>query len=149
MQITFDGKGLEQLAQAIEEAEGLKFRQKLDKKIVTRAAQQYAAPAIQRRVPRSKNNSQSGRKGSRPPGHAADNVPIEKAKLTEDGAYAAAGWTKADASAFFYVKFVNWGTLKMPPRDFLTPAAQETEPELRRIAEEEYGVALADVMGRA
>ena len=50
MQITFDGKGLEQLAQAIEEAEGLKFRQKLDKKIVTRAAQQYAAPAIQRRV---------------------------------------------------------------------------------------------------
>lgn len=149
MEITFDGKGLEALVQAMEDAAGLKFRQKLDKKIVTRATEEVAVQAIKRRVPRSKDNSKSGRKGSRPSGHAADNVPTEKAKATASGASAAAGWTKADASEHFYVKFVNWGTLKMPPRDFLTPAAEETTPKLRKIAEEEYATALDDVMGRA
>ena len=46
------------------------------------------------------------------------------------------------------MKFVNWGTLNMPPRDFVEPTAQAVEPQLQKIAEEEYQAELDKRLGR-
>ena len=94
-------------------------------------------------MPKSADNSTSGRTGYRPPGHAADNIPKNvTAKKAE------VGWQlNGDAENCFYMKFVEWGTSKMPPRDFLDNTIDESEADYYRIAEEEYQKFLNEKLG--
>ena len=102
-----------------------------------------------RRIPRAADHKKSGSAWSKPSGGpAADNVPQENPKKSGDGYAAKVGWTLDDNSEYFYMKFVNWGTLKMPPRDFVEPTAQAVEPQLQKIAEEEYQAELDKRLGR-
>ena len=54
--------------------------------------------------------------------HLADNIVISKVKTAEGGKYVEVGPTKGDNSPFFYGKFLEWGTSKMPARAFMFPA---------------------------
>lgn len=54
--------------------------------------------------------------------HLADNIVISKVKTGEGGKYVEVGPTKGDHSLFFYGKFLEWGTSKMPARPFMFPA---------------------------
>lgn len=54
--------------------------------------------------------------------HLADNIVISKTKTGEGGKYVEVGPTKGDISPFFYGKFLEWGTSKMPARPFMFPA---------------------------
>ena len=92
---------------------------------------------------RSADNSKSGRNGYRPPGHARDNIP--KKVTTKKGEV---GWElNGDAQNWFYMKFVEWGTSKMPPRDFLNNTKSECESEYHMIADQEYQKALNEKLG--
>ena len=94
-------------------------------------------------IPRSADNSKSGRNGYRPPGHARDNIP--KKVTTKKGEV---GWElNGDAQNWFYMKFVEWGTSKMPPRDFLNNTKSECESEYHMIADQEYQKALNEKLG--
>lgn len=153
MQITFDGKDITNLVKALEQAGETVAVRETDKRIVQRGAD-IAHPAMSKKVPVSADHSKSGRgyKGGgkmRPSsGHAAANVPKGKPKSVEGGATAKVGWTLGDNSEYFYMKFVNWGTLKMPPRNFIDPVADLVEPQLPRIAEEEYQKTVQQTLGR-
>lgn len=58
------------------------------------------------------------------------------------------GWKlNGDAQNWFYMKFVEWGTSKMPPRDFLNNTKSECESEYHMIADQEYQKALNEKLG--
>ena len=100
-------------------------------------------PKMKAHMARSADNSKSGRNGYRPPGHARDNIP--KKVTTKKGEV---GWElNGDAQNWFYMKFVEWGTSKMPPRDFLNNTKSECESEYHMIADQEYQKALNEKLG--
>ena len=65
-------------------------------------------------------------------------VAYEKVKVSGTRAEADVGWTKADNSEHFYVKFINWGTVKRPPQEFIYKAGRAVEGQIQSIAESEY-----------
>lgn len=115
---------------------------KVNKKVFRRAAD-ATKPRMESHMPRSADNSKSGKRGYRPPGHAKDNIPV---KVTTK--YGEVGWTLlGDAENWFYMKFVEWGTTKQPPQDFLYNTRAESEDDYSRIADEEYQAFLNEKLG--
>ena len=93
------------------------------------------------KIPKSADISKSGRgfgSKSSVSAHAADSVPIGQVKVKNTGATAEVGWDKSDRSEHFYVKFINWGTIYQPPREFIYATGRDADAELQKIAEQEY-----------
>lgn len=140
MKIEMEFKGLEELVKAFEAAASDEDIKTTNKKIVEKSE-----PVVKRimsgKIPKSADASKSGRAfGSKghPSAHAADSVPIGKVKVKNTGATAEVGWDKSDKSEHFYVKFINWGTIHQPPREFIFATGREADSELQSIAEQEY-----------
>ena len=114
MQITFNFKGLEELQKHIEELADEAEIKKVNKRIFQKSAD-VTEPRMRRHMARSANNSKSGKKGYRPPGHAADNIP----KKVNDK-HAIVGWElKGDAENWFYMNLLN-GVLRKCRRVILS-----------------------------
>lgn len=96
---------------------------------------------MEKHVPVSRDNSRSGRKSSRPPGHARDNIPT-KVTTKKEVVYADIGWYLSDNSKFYYMKFIEWGTYMQPPRPFL----QKTVDDLGTIPTDIVQEELADTL---
>lgn len=133
MRIRFEFEGLNeiqrQLEQLADEAEIKATNKKIFQKCVNVTESRMRA-----KIPRSADNSKSGKKGYRPPGHAKDNLPT---KVTNT--YGEVGWSLLnDAENWFYLKFVEWGTSRQPPRDFIFNVREESDTDYSRIAETEY-----------
>lgn len=78
--------------------------------------------------PKPSSKSEPWRTGQ----HAADNIRVTKAK-NEDGLKTVKiGIDKADRSPFFYMKFVEWGTSKMPAQPFIEPGFSSSKTEAVR-----------------
>lgn len=138
MKITMEFKGLDELQRKMEELASSSEITKTNKKIYQKAAD-ITKPVMEHNMARSGNNARSGRKGYRPPGHAADNIPLKV--TTKKGVV---GWEKlTDAADFFYMKFVEWGTTKQPPQDFIYNTLSETNGKYGEIAEQEYKALLS------
>lgn len=154
MQIDFDGKGLETLLSQLQVAASEERIQQANEQIVQEGATRAKA-IMQPKIPVSKDNSKSGRAlkmggESRPSGHARPNVPIGKTRDNgQCGKAAEVGWQLSDGSEYFYMKFVNWGTAKQPPRDFVDSTAEQVEPELQKIGERQYQKLLDETLGKA
>lgn len=137
MRIEMEFTGLAELVKAIETAASDSEIAEANEKIVKRV-QGSIQRAMHIRIPKSSDTNRSGRGNSTVSSHAADAIPLGKVKLKETRAEADIGWTKADNSEHFYVKFINWGTVKTPPREFIYAAGRDTESEIQDIAEQEY-----------
>ena len=140
MRIEMEFQGLDELVKALERCATEKEIQTLNKNIVTQA-QPLIKAEMSREMPKSRNQELSGRgfgSKSHPSGHAANAVPIEKVKVRGTRAEADVGWTKADNSEHFYVKFINWGTVDRPPQEFIYKAGRAAEGKIQSIAEKEY-----------
>lgn len=140
MRIEMEFQGMDELIKALEQSATDAEIQNLNKNIVTKAQ-----PIIEREMasamPKSNKQELSGRgfgSKSHPSSHAADTIPIEKVKTNGTRAEADVGWTKADNSEHFYVKFINWGTVLRPPQEFIYKAGRTTEGQIQSIAEKEY-----------
>lgn len=148
MQISFDGKALDNLLSQLQVAASESKIQKANEQIV-REGSERAKEIMQPKVPVSGDNTKSGRKGSRPGGHARPNVPIGKIKDNgQSGKAAEVGWQLSDGSEYFYMKFVNWGTARQPPQDFVDSTAEQVEPELQKIGERQYQQLLDETLGK-
>ncbi|MCI9438465.1 MAG: hypothetical protein HFH85_15115 [Lachnospiraceae bacterium] len=131
--ITIEFAGLEELRKAIEELGSDAEVRKVNREIFRRCVE-ITHPRMKAKISKSSDNFKSGRKGYRPSGHAADNIPR---KVTAN--YGEAGWgLLGDAENWFYMKFVEWGTTKQPPKDFIFNVREESDGDYSRIAEEEY-----------
>lgn len=142
MKITFNMEGFDRLRTQVETLSSDSEIAALNKRIYQRSAD-VTEPRMKAHMPRSADNSKSGRNGYRPPGHAADNIP--KKATSRKGEV---GWKlDGDAQNWFYMKFVEWGTSKMPAHDFIENTMHESESDYNQIAEEEFQRALNEKLG--
>lgn len=142
MEISFTFTGFEEVQRGVEALASPAEIRACNKRIYQRSAD-VTEPRMKAHMARSADNSRSGKIGYRPPGHAADNIP-KKVTTTK----AEVGWElNGDAENWFYMKFVEWGTSKMPPRDFLQNTSDESESDYNRIAEDEYQKLLNEKLG--
>ena len=149
MKIEMEFQGLQELVRAFEAAASDDEIREVYKKIVEKSE-----PTVKRimsgKVPKSEDISKSGRgfgSKSSVSAHAADSVPVGKVKVKDTGASAEVGWEKSDKSEHFYVKFINWGTIFQPPREFIFETGREADGELQKIAEQEYQAFLEKTVG--
>ena len=147
MKIEMEFKGLEELVKAFEAAASDEDIKATNRKIVEKSE-----PVVKRimsgKVPKSADISKSGRgfgTKSSVSAHAADSVPVGAVKVKDTGATAEVGWDKSDKSEHFYVKFINWGTIYQPPREFIFATGREADGELQSIAEQEYQAYLDNI----
>ncbi|MFZ3172074.1 MAG: HK97-gp10 family putative phage morphogenesis protein [Carboxydocellales bacterium] len=81
------------------------------------------------RAPRSDQSRQkghlSGTQSWRTGQHAADNIKISRVKLIGGVKGVFVGVSKGDSSRYFYLKFHEWGTSKMPATPFIGPTVAE------------------------
>lgn len=140
MKIEMEFQGLQELVRAFEKAASDEEIKATNQRIVEKGE-----PVVKRimsgKMPKSADISKSGRgfgSKSSVSSHAADSVPIGQVKMKDTGASAEVGWDKSDKSEHFYVKFINWGTIYQPPREFIYATGREADAELQKIAEQEY-----------
>lgn len=140
MKVEMEFKGLEELVKAFEAAASDEDIKATNKKIVEKSG-----PVVKRimsgKIPKSGDISKSGRAfgtKSSVSAHAADSVPVGAVKVKDTGATAEVGWNKGTKAEHFYVKFINWGTIYQPPREFIYATGREADGELQKIAEQEY-----------
>jgi len=69
--------------------------------------------------------------------HAADNIKVGNVRRDRGGKYVLVGVQKGDNSRYFYLKFHEWGTTKMPAKPFMEPTEREKRHEvLQKIRDE-------------
>ena len=140
MKINMEFEGLRELVKAFEDAASDEDIKDTNLKIV-----QEAEPVVKRimtgKIPKSSNISLSGRgfgSKSSVSAHAADSIPVQQPKAKELSAEGIVGWAKSDNSEHFYVKFINWGTIYRPPKEFIYATGREADSEIQKIAEKAY-----------
>lgn len=142
MQITMDFVGLDKLIKQLEDLASTTEIDAMKKRIFGKCADE-TEPKMKSKMPKSQDNHKSGKKGYRPPGHAKDNIPVKVSKKE-----ATVGWElKGDAENWFYMKFVEWGTTKQPPQDFIYSVRDEMDDRYSEIAEQEFQSVLNQKLG--
>lgn len=148
MKIEMEFQGLKELMKAFEKAASDAEIKETNKKIVERSGR-VVKQIMSGKIPKSSDISKSGRgfgTKSSVSAHAADSVPIGKTKLKDTAASTEIGWDKSDNSEHFYVKFINWGTIYRPPKEFIYETGREADTEIQKIAEQEYQSFLNNTM---
>lgn len=129
MKIEMEFQGLQELLKAFEDAASDAEIAAVNKRIVGKA-EPIVKGIMAKKVPRSESSVRA---------HAADSVPIGKTRMKGNSASAEVGWViKSDTSPYAYVKFINWGTIYQPPREFIYATGRDADSELQKIAEQEY-----------
>lgn len=129
--------GLDELIKECERLGGKSATDKVNRNILKKTGKLTQNEA-KVKAPRSDNPLNSGRKGSRTGQHMGDNIPISGVKNKNGSLYIIVGWEKGDDSPFFYAKFIEWGTSKIPANPFLLNALNKYKKDFTSIAEKEY-----------
>lgn len=136
MKVEMEFQGLQELLKAFEDAASDAEIVEVNRKIVEKG-EPVVKKIMSGKIPKSADIKKSGRgfgTKSSVSTHAADSVPMGKPKVKGAGVSAEVGWDKSD----FYVKFINWGTIYQPPREFIYETGRDADSELQKIAEQEY-----------
>ena len=140
MKVEMEFQGLQELLKAFEDAASDAEIAEVNRKIVEKS-EPVVKKIMSGKIPKSADIKKSGRgfgTKSSVSTHAADSVPMGKPKVKGAGVSAEVGWDKSDNSEHFYVKFINWGTIYQPPREFIYETGRDADSELQKIAEQEY-----------
>lgn len=130
-------EGLRELMKIVEELASESQIEKTNKKVLVKCGD-LAHDTAQTLIHKSKDNSSSGRKGSRPQGHASDNIPKPKLKSKYGQQYIIVGWEKSDNSPYFYMKFEEWGTSQRAPHHSFGLVNKMLMSDYDEIAAEEF-----------
>jgi HK97 gp10 family phage protein len=98
----------------------------IKKKALDRAGE-LVKSAMERKAPRSDLNKR----------HMADNIAVSNIERSDGIDYVEIGPTRGDNSEFFYSKFTEYGTSKMPAQHWAEKSVLENKREINRIIEEE------------
>ena len=140
MKVEMEFQGLQELLKAFEDAASDAEIAEVNRKIVEKG-EPVVKKIMSGKIPKSADIKKSGRgfgTKSSVSTHAADSVPMGKPKVKGAGVSAEVGWDKSDNSEHFYVKFINWGTIYQPQREFIYETGRDADSELQKIAEQEY-----------
>lgn len=114
MNIDMEFQGLDELIKTCENMSTETDLETINKKILEECSD-LAYKKASSLIHKSIDNTKSGRRGARPPGHAADNIPKPKIRKRKDQLQSVIGWEKSDNSPYFYMKMEEWGTSERPP----------------------------------
>jgi HK97 gp10 family phage protein len=98
----------------------------IKKKALDRAGE-LVKSAMERKAPRSDLNKR----------HMADNIAVSNIERSDGIDYVEIGPTRGDNSEFFYSKFTEFGTSKIPAQHWAEKSVLENKREINRIIEEE------------
>ena len=132
--ISFDG--LDELIKNMEKASSQVEIDKVNKKALKECGE-LAKASVTGDLPRSKDVSKSGRKGSRTYDHMANNVPV-KFKTLNGKKYIVVGWEKSDNSPYFYNKFIEWGSSKHEPQFIFQKTFKKQIKQYNKIFKKHY-----------
>lgn len=107
-------EGLDELIKTCESLATENQLENTNKKVLKECGD-LAYETVKPLIHKSKDNSKSGRKGSRPNGHALDNIPKPKISKKKGKLQCIVVWEKSDNTPYFYMKMEEWGTSKRPP----------------------------------
>ncbi|MBZ9690712.1 hypothetical protein G9F69_004395 [Clostridium sp. M14] len=108
----------------------------VDRKVITTVAEKVKND-IKPKISKSKDNSKSGKRGYRPSGHFADNIPQSNIKKKKGYMYITLGEENEDGE-YFYWKFKEFGTSKMPPCPVFGEAREKAQKMLDELGTVEY-----------
>ena len=139
--ITFEFEGITELQKKIESIASDKLIKKTNKTIIESCVEK-TKETMKDKIPISKDLSKSGaqHKGSRrvsPSQHARNNIP-SYTKTKNGNLIGVIGWDKGDNEENFYMKFVNWGTSKQKPVNFIDKTEKECKNFYNDEAQKEY-----------
>ncbi|OOR14198.1 hypothetical protein BW897_03995 [Bacillus cereus] len=118
-----DGVDLLGFDRLISELEQMGLRgEKIEDKALAAGGEQIRKAIAERSEPRSSSpkkpsKSEPWRTGQ----HLLDNIRVTKARMEDGVKTIKVGIDKADRSPYFYGKFLEWGTSKMPAHPFIEP----------------------------
>ncbi len=69
--------------------------------------------------------------------HMADNIAVSDIKQENGVDFVQVGPTKGDNSPFFYSKFTEWGTSKIPAQHWAEKSVQENKGKINTVIREE------------
>ncbi|WP_368657632.1 HK97-gp10 family putative phage morphogenesis protein [Metabacillus halosaccharovorans] len=78
---------------------------------------------------KQKEGTQSWRTGE----HAADHITASRVKMVNGSKVIEVGISRGDNSHYFYLKFHEYGTVKMPPRPFMRRSLRMSRDNARAI----------------
>ncbi len=134
---TLEFVGLEDLIKKCEDLGGKTANDRANKSILKQCGKLTQGEA-KKLAPRSEDPWLSGRKGSRTGQHMGDKIPLSSVKNKNGRLFVVVGWEKGDNSPYFYAKFIEYGTSKIPANPFLVNALNKYKKEFNSIAEKEY-----------
>ncbi|RGX10553.1 hypothetical protein DWV40_06080 [Paraclostridium sordellii] len=130
-------EGLDEIIKRVESLATESQVESTNKKILKECGE-LAYSTVKPLIHESKDNSTSGRNGSRPNGHARDNVPKPKLRKKGGRTYVVVGWEKTDNSPYFYMKMEEWGTSQRPPHHSFGLVNKMLKKKYDDIAKKEY-----------
>lgn len=145
MNINMEFKGLDELIKNVESMASETEMAKVNREIIKEAAEK-GKELLKSRITRSKDNSKSGKKGYRPSGHYADNVPSTNIKKKGSFYYCTLGETKEEGT-YFYWNFKEWGTSKIVAVPAFGETREDVEALLIEIGLKEYTKLLQRKLG--
>ena len=137
MSIEMEFEGLDELIKIVDSLATETQVESINKKILKECGE-LAYSTVKPLIHESDNNSTSGRSGSRPNGHARDNVPKPKLRKKGGRTYVVVGWEKSDKSPYYYMKMEEWGTSQRPPHHSFGLVNKMLKKKYDEIAIKEY-----------
>ncbi|MFR4164209.1 MAG: HK97-gp10 family putative phage morphogenesis protein [Paraclostridium sordellii] len=137
MSIEMEFGGLDELIKIVDSLATETQVESINKKILKECGE-LAYQTVKPLIHESKDNSTSGRNGSRPNGHARDNVPKPKLRKKRGRIYEVVGWEKTDNSPYYYMKMEEWGTSQRPPHHSFGLVNKMLKKKYDEIAIKEY-----------
>ncbi|MEG1310659.1 MAG: HK97 gp10 family phage protein [Romboutsia sp.] len=137
MSFEMEFEGFDELVKTVESLASETQLEKANKKVLKKCGD-LAYKTVKPLIHQSKDNSKSGRKGSRPNGHASDNIPPPKFRKKGGRQYIVVGWEKSDNSPYYYMKMEEWGTSQRPPHHSFGMVNKMLRKDYDIITEKEY-----------
>lgn len=140
MSIEFELLGFDDIIRNLEDLADSSEMEVVDKKIITTVSEKVKN-TIKPKIPKSSDNSKSGKNGYRPNGHFADNIPTSNIKKKKGSMYITLG-EENENGEYFYWTFKEFGTSKMPPCPVFGQAREEAQKMIDELGVVEYSALL-------
>lgn len=118
---------LEGLEELIDKVNKLGQQGDIIKKKALDKAGELVKGTMEKKAPRSRETKR----------HMADNIKVSEIKRDDGIDYVNIGPNKGDNSEFFYSKFTEWGTSKIPAQHWAEKSIQENSKEINNAISEE------------
>jgi HK97 gp10 family phage protein len=105
------------------------------KKNALNKAGQIVKETMEGKAPRSKENKI----------HMADNIKVSDIERSDGVDFIKIGPDKGDVSEFFYSKFTEWGTSKIPAQHWASKSVKENQRKINEVIKEELERGLSEL----